>query len=91
MDPIHLLALLYAINGLIAVLGYWPQTVKLYRAKERPEEFSLTGWSIWVYTTLITFTYATLINGDPLFMFVSGMYALGTVSIWALVLTRKRT
>lgn len=89
MNPIPLLALLYAINGLIAVVGYWPQIVKLYRANETPEEFSLTGWSIWVYTTLITFTYAALINGDPLFMFVSGMYALGTLCIWGLVVRQK--
>ena len=89
MEVIDILIALYAINGVIAVGGYWPQVVKLYKTKKHPEAFSVPGWSLWVYTTSITFSYAVFINGDKIFMLVSGMYFLGTFSIWSMVLYKN--
>jgi len=84
-----LLVVLYAVNGFVAVVGYWPQIIRLYKIDSRPESFSTPGWSLWVWTTLITFSYAVFVNGDKIFMLVSGMYFLGTFGIWSLVVYKK--
>ena len=89
MNILQVLISLYAINGFIAVVGYWPQIIKLVKSTTKPEHFSMSGWSLWVYTTLITFLYAIFINGDKIFMLVSGMYFLGTFSIWFLIVYKN--
>ncbi len=89
MELFQILIALYAINGFMAVVGYWPQIVKLLKTTYAPKQFSTPGWSLWVYTTLITFSYAVLINGDKLFMLVAGMYFLGTLTIWSLIIYKK--
>jgi len=89
MEAVEILISLYAINGFMAVVGYWPQIVKLFKTTSAPKQCSTPGWSLGVYTTLITCSYAVFINGDKLFMLVAGMYFLGTFSIWSLVVFKK--
>ncbi len=83
------LVLAYAGNSIIAMIGYAPQIWKLVKDTTRSENFSLPTWALWVWTTLMTFSYATIVNGDPVFMIVSGAYFLGTSAIFALILYNR--
>jgi len=89
MDPLAVLMSLYAVNGIIGIAGHWTQIVKLFKARSEPIHFSAPTWTLWVYTTLVTLLYATLINGDALFILVASLYFAGTLTIWSLVVYKK--
>lgn len=56
---VELFATLYSVMQAIAVIMAWPQIRKLYMAKQS-NELSLTTWSVWLFSSMITISYASL-------------------------------
>jgi len=79
----------YSLNAVIASIGYLPQIRKLFLDKTKSENFSIPTWALWTWTTLMTFSYASVVNGDLIFIVVSGTYFIGTITIFGLVLYNR--
>lgn len=88
---LKLLALAYAVVGIVSTIAYWP-TIKDLLAHTRSANTS--SYVLWTVTGGITFLYSIFILPDTLFRFVSGMAFLACAVILLLCLrpgVRKRT
>jgi len=70
----HLLPLLYALSGIIALSAGGFQLSKLLKTKNS-DEFNLGTWLMWTATQAVSTTYAVVVVGDPLYIGISGGWA----------------
>jgi len=70
----HLLQILYALSGIVALSAGGFQLAKLLKHKNS-DDFNFGTWLMWAITQTITTTYAIVVVGDPLYIGVSGGWA----------------
>ena len=78
---LQLLAIAYAIDGIVSAIAYWPTIKDLLN---RTPSANTTSYVIWTITATITFLYSIFILSDGLFRFVSGMNFLACALIFIL-------
>ena len=89
-DPTHWLTLAYAEMGFVALAGYGPQMRTFWPKPEVCAATPLITWCLWSCQTAVFFLYAVIVNGDPMFMFNSGMFMVATLScLWLILRGRK--
>lgn len=84
-----MIRILYAINGIVAVLLYLPQIRTILNSKNSAHSFSLLTFGGWCVGALITALYAWTFVHDPMFTAVSLAHMTGAGTVFALVATRR--
>jgi hypothetical protein len=82
---------LYALFGVVFVVGYWPQLRAVWRSRNGAADVSLPTWGLWCASSTVSLLYAHVVTGDLHFTLVSlgnvvGCYAVTTVTVlrrWA--------
>jgi uncharacterized protein with PQ loop repeat len=62
---------LYVFSGLIVIIFYFPQIIKVIRSKSELRDISLGMWGAWTVCLLISFLYGWYILKDMKFAFFS--------------------
>jgi hypothetical protein len=62
------LTALYVLMGIVGVAGYLPQLWALLKDTTGSTNVPLSTWLIWGAQTIAYVMYATLVNGDPMFI-----------------------
>lgn len=86
----HYLTLAYCVMGLVAVIAYVPQMRAFWTKPEVCAATPLVTWFLWTCQTIVFFIYAVVANGDPLFMFNSGMFMLSTITCLVLIIRGRK-
>ena len=81
--------LLYSTVGLVVLLGYMPQIIKLMRTTTDCRDISLYAWMIWNYTAIVSLLYSVFILPDIKFMMVNGVNVLCITIIIALTAYKR--
>jgi|GEM_PF-984882 len=81
----HLLQVLYALSGIIALSAGGFQLAKLLKTKNS-DEFNLGTWLMWTGTQTVSTTYALVIIGDPLYIAISGGWATFYLTMSVLII-----
>lgn len=89
-DVNHLLTLAYCAMGFVALVGYVPQMRAFWFKPEVCAATPLVTWCLWSCQTVVFFLYAVVANGDPMFMFNSGMFMCATLGCLALIIRGRR-
>jgi hypothetical protein len=87
---VSLLTWAYAIMGFVALLGFLPQALVLWRNPAAAAHTPLFTWVVWSVQTVTFHLYAVVVNGDLLFMLATGCSMWGTLVCLALLLWRRR-
>jgi hypothetical protein len=80
------ISFLYLLNGLVVIIAYVPQAIKLKGIKERPVNFSTATWSLWTYTAIVALSYALFVNKDPNFILVASLNLICVTAILLIIL-----
>ena len=84
------LTLAYSVMGLVALCAYGPQMRTFWRKPEVCAATPLVTWCLWSAQTMVFFLYAVIANGDPLFMFNSGMFMLATLACLGMIIRGRK-
>ncbi len=80
----------YSFVFMVGLTGYVPQLWNLIRTRRRAESISLTTWTVWLISWIISFGYGYFSLGDPKFLAVSGMNMLGHLAVIGLLVCYRR-
>lgn len=80
---------LYAVNGVVAVLMYVPQIVKVWRDGNSAPSVSLLTFGGWSVGSLITVLYAWALANDLMFATVSLGSMIGSSAVFCLAATKR--
>ena len=89
-DFTHLLTLAYCVMGFVALVGYVPQMRAFWTKPEVCAATPLVTWSLWSCQTVVFFLYAVIANGDPMFVFNSGMFMCATLGCLSLIIRGRK-
>ena len=89
-DVNQFLTMAYAMMGFVALAGYIPQMRAFWFKPEVCAATPLVTWCLWSAQTVVFFLYAVVANGDPMFMFNSGMFMCATIACLALILRGRK-
>jgi uncharacterized protein with PQ loop repeat len=81
---------LYSTVGLIVMLGYMPQIVRLWRTRSDCTDISVLTWMIWNYTAFISLLYSVFEIGDLKFSLVNAVNFICINIIIFLTLYKRR-
>jgi len=90
MDMNTTLTLAYGLMGFVALAGYGPQMRTFWTRPDVCVATPLLTWSLWSSQTVVFFLYAVIANGDPLFMFNSGMFMVATLTCLGMILRGRK-
>lgn len=89
-DTSYMLTLAYGTMGMAALVGYVPQMRAFWCKPEVCAATPLITWGLWTAQTVVFFLYAVIANGDPMFMFNSGMFMIATISCLSLIIRGRK-
>jgi len=84
---IKLLIVAYAIDGIIAAIGYWPTIKDLYFHKKKSA--NIPSYYIWTFSGGVSFLYSIFILNDWLVRIVVGINFLCCAIVLALSIALK--
>ena len=85
----HVFTLLYPVVPLVGLAGFIPQISTLLRTQDTPSSISLSTWSMWTLTWLISFGYAVCAIQDVLFAITAGLNLIGHILIVGLTMFKR--
>jgi len=80
---------LYSLIAIVAIIGYTPQIIQLWRSKTDSKDVSLLTWGIWMGTWIISLLYGVFELGDMKFTLVAIINLIGHVFIIVLTLCNR--
>ena len=83
------IAQLYAIVGIISLVGYWPQIKLLLVSKRAPTEISIKTWTLWTLENVVALSYGIFCLEDMIFCLLTGLDLLLTSTIIILVMHNR--
>lgn len=83
------LVFLYGIIGVIEMVAYGPQIIKLAIAKDNGNEVSPMSWFLWLSASIVGTAYALIHVKDLLLTLVTAGHVLGCGLILGLALYNK--
>ncbi|PZP39198.1 MAG: hypothetical protein DI585_04875 [Pseudomonas fluorescens] len=86
----HSLTIAYMVMGGVALFAYLPQMFAFWTKPEVCAVTPLLTWSLWSCQTVVFFLYAVIANGDPMFMFNSGMFMCATITCLLMILRGRK-
>ena len=84
-----MIQVLYAINGVVAVLLYLPQIRTILNSKNSGNSFSLVTFGGWCIGAMITALYAWTFVKDPMFTAVSLAHMTGSGTVFCLIAAKR--
>jgi CBS domain containing-hemolysin-like protein len=89
VTALTLLKLVYAVSGGIVIAAYLPQVRAAWGSVTGAHDVSLTTWSVWTGTSLVSLLYAHFVTGDIGFTLVSVGNLSGCALVTACVIYRR--
>jgi uncharacterized protein with PQ loop repeat len=77
---------LYALFGVVFVIGYVPQVRAVWKSRNGAADVSLPTWGLWCASSTVSLLYAHFVSGDPNYTLVcignvAGCYAVTFVTV----------
>ena len=86
-----IIGFLYSLVGVVAIVGYTPQIISLWKSKTASEDISIPTWLIWLSTWLISLAYGILELQDLKFSIIATINIVGHLMIIGLTLKNRHT
>lgn len=86
---IKLIEFLYAISGIIIVVSYIPQVIRLIKDINLASGLSLFTWAGWLSTAVISVLYGFLVIKDNLFIYFSLGNILGCSAVFSIIVYHR--
>ena len=80
---------LYATIVIIAVFGYIPQLIRLWKSEGDSNDISITTWLIWLYTWIVGLLYGIIELQDLKFTIVASINLIGHLAVIGLTLRNR--
>jgi hypothetical protein len=80
---------LYALFGVLFVIGYVPQVRAVWRSRNGAADVSLPTWGLWCASSTVSLLYAHFVNGDLHFTLVCLGNVAGCYAVTAVTLLRR--
>ena len=84
-----IIGFLYSLVGVVAIIGYTPQIVTLWKSTTMSEDVSIPTWAIWLVTWIISLTYGIVELADLKFCLVALINIVGHLAIIGLTLRNR--
>jgi uncharacterized protein with PQ loop repeat len=84
-----LIAQLYAVVGIISLIGYLPQIKLLIISKRAPTEISIKTWTLWTLENVVALAYGIFCLKDFLFCALTALDLICTSTIIILVMHNR--
>lgn len=85
---LRLIIIAYAANSIVGIVGYFPTMKDLYYRKIQSANAS--SYTVWTFTSSISFLYALFIIPDLLFRIVTGINFLSCVTVLVLSMRLRK-
>jgi hypothetical protein len=86
---VTLIAQLYALVGLISIIGYSPQIMKLLKGAHASEDISIKTWTIWFFENSVAMAYGVFCLQDFIFCFITALDLVCMGAIVCLVIQNR--
>ena len=83
------IAQLYALVGLVSLLGYLPQLMVLVKGEKAPTEISLKTWTIWLFENFVAMLYGIICLQDVIFCVLTGLDLMFVSVLICLVINNR--
>ena len=80
---------LYALSGLIDVIGFAPQIWRLLTCQSRAQAISFTAYWVWFSMALVGWLYSAVVLRDGMASWVNAGFALGNGSVILLAFYKR--
>lgn len=80
---------LYALFGVVFVIGYVPQVRAVWKSRNGAADVSLPTWGLWCASSTVSLLYAHLVNGDLHFTLVCLGNMAGCYAVTGATLVRR--
>lgn len=81
---------LYALFGVLFVVGYVPQVRAVWRSRNGAADVSLPTWGLWCASSTVSLLYAHFVNHDTSFVLVCLGNAAGCYAVTGAAVLRRR-
>jgi len=85
-----IIGFLYSLVGVVALIGYTPQIITLWKSKTSSKDVSISTWLIWLSTWCISLTYGIVELADLKFCIIAVINIVGHLIIIGLTLKNRR-
>jgi hypothetical protein len=89
MDWPYIVTVLYAIAGIIGVSAYVPQFWALWNDNSGSRNVPISTWLIWCGQLTIYTLYATVVNGDPMYVAITLLTLVATFACAGMLLYNR--
>lgn len=86
---VTIISRLYAVVGLISVMGYAPQIRTLLQGAKAPTEISVKTWTIWMFEGMVSLSYGIVCLHDFMFCLLMAVDVVCMAVIIGLVLNNR--
>ena len=84
-----IISVLYSTVGVVLLIGFIPQILRLIRTHTDCRDISISTWMIWNYTACVSLIYSIIVLPDLKFALVNAVNVMGVNSIIALTLYKR--
>lgn len=81
---------LYALFGVVFVIGYVPQVRAVWRSRNGAADVSLPTWGLWCASSTVSLLYAQLVLGDRHYALVCLGNVAGCYAVTGAALLKRR-
>lgn len=81
---------LYALFGVLFVVGYVPQVRAVWRSRNGAADVSLPTWGLWCASSTVSLVYAHFVNHDARFALVCLGNVAGCYAVTGAAVLRRR-
>lgn len=85
-----MIAMLYSMAAVVTLCGYIPQIINIWKTKTDCRDISMSTWSIWQATSLVTLLYSHYEVADLKLCLTAGIN-LTCITVVIAITTYKRT
>ncbi len=85
-----IIGFLYSLVGVVALIGYTPQIITLWKSKTPSTDVSIPTWLIWLSTWLVSLTYGIVELEDLKFCIIAIINIFGHLMVIGLVFRNRR-
>lgn len=83
------IAWFYLVTNSARIITYVPQIIAVARATDGARSLSLITWGSWVVSHLAALLYATLVQQDSFFAFVSALNMVCTLTVFWITMSKR--
>lgn len=84
-----IIGFLYSLIGVIAIIGYTPQIITLWKSKTQSKDVSIPTWFVWLSTWIISLLYGIIELQDFKFSMIAVINIVGHLAILGLTFRNR--